>query len=187
MTWENKLASWIWLALGCTLFGLLTAVSAIKSYEELKGIVKARSVASWPAANATIKKVKLRKHVGHKGKKSYKVLVDYEYDVNDKRFQGNRIHPAYSQSNAEGHHPLHAKLKNARVVKAYFNPENPAEAYIVSGSYSDHLSRLFVYLMCFSFSALLLFYLCVRNSGNSDYAQGLKVVRKAAAPTRKKR
>lgn len=147
----------------------------------LKAIAKARSVTNWPTSNATIKKVELVDD-DHETQKEFEVLVDYEYDVNDERFKGNQIHSDYYKSEGEEHHQLYIELKKAGVVKAYFNPKDPDEAYIVAGTCSGQWVSLFLGFAFFASFTFLLLGFHFGIFGNSDYAQGLKVISKAVVP-----
>lgn len=161
----------------CSVF---IVVGAWLAWTTLDGMVKARSVASWPTAGADIKKIDLRDE-DTDGSESYEVLVDYEYEVDNKQFKGNQIHPAYSESSFEGHLRLYEELKKAAVVKVYINPKDPSEAYLVSGSYSAHWSAFFGGMIFFTMGIFFMLAFHFVIFGNSNYADGLHILRKAGA------
>lgn len=170
-----------WLDLIYPFCGVFIVLGATLAYSTLHGILKGRTVSSWPTTNAKVNKVDFNYSADGEGGKSFEVLVNYQYVVDDVIYENTKIHPAYSESSFSGHHGLYERLKIADVVAAHYNPRDPAEAYIVSGSYSAHWSAFFAgfVFLAAGVGFMLGFHFAIR--GNSDYGDGLHIIRKAGA------
>lgn len=158
----------------CSIFIL---IGAGLSYTTLRGILKANAITKWPTVNATICECDLETSSGSEGGESYEVTVRYEYMVHGKKHENDKIHPAYSGSSFSGHQPLFQRLKGSNVVAARYNPVDPAESYLLAGSFSAHLAAFFgglLFLSCGVFF-LLIFHFAI--AGNSDYALALEVIK----------
>lgn len=67
-------------------------------------------------------------------------------------------------------------LDKAQVVKAWYNPRNPAESYLLAKSFSAHLASFFGGLIFLSAGLFFLLTFHFAIAGNSDYAAALEVL-----------
>ena len=141
----------------------------------MRGMLKASSVSDWPKTNATLLSCEFQSDNDPEGE-SYEVVVNYEYTVNGCKFENNKIHPAYSASSFDGHHPLFERLDKAKVVKVHYNEFDHSESYIIGGSFSSHLAAFFGGLIFMSTGIFFLLTFHFAIAGNSDYASMLDIV-----------
>ncbi len=146
-------------------------------YFTLRGISKARAVTKWPTIDADVISCDFDSSTDSEGGTTYEVKVEYKYRVNGKDYVGSKLHPAYSASSFEGHRPLYDRLKKAEVVRASYDPADPSDAYLITGSYSSHWTGFFAGMIFASAGLFFLLTFHFAIAGNSDYAAGLNVVR----------
>lgn len=103
------------------------------TFQTVQDVERARS---WNKVPAEITACVLHRHRGSKGGYSYSVTAQYTYEVDDKKFNANKV-SFYSGSDNIGrfHQNTFHRLETARHTKKSFpcwvNPENPAEAVLI--------------------------------------------------------
>ena len=157
----------------CSIFIL---VGLALAFWTMRGIVKGRSVAYWPTSNASLLNCEFKSDNDSEGE-SYEVVVSYEYTVHGQKYENNKIHPAYSASGFDGHRALFQRLKDSTVVEVYYNEFDPAESYLLAGTFSAHLAAFFGGLIFMSAGVFFLLTFHFAIAGNSDFASALQVVK----------
>ncbi len=93
----------------------------------------------------------------HKGTDTYEVIIRYSYEIEGKKYLGNRIYFGYGGSNLEGQEELFSKLKSSSIINIYVNPEKRNEAIIVPGM-NDSITWLLIFSLVWnSFFGLFCF------------------------------
>lgn len=91
---------------------------------------KARAIAKWPTALGTITRTDLNNEPGG----SAHVQIDYTYRVTDRPYQSSQVRtrgtPVKHQSDVD---QLMEKYPVGREVAVYYDPNNPADAYLEAG------------------------------------------------------
>lgn len=77
---------------------------------------------------------------------TYKVMVSYQYQVDGKYYTSNRLSFGYMHSNLDRHIELADKLKYARKVTVWVDPQEPAESSLIKG-----WSETALFFMMFTF------------------------------------
>lgn len=163
----------IWIVyVFCSVFIFIGGGVAIYA---LQGIVKAGSIGSWPQVDAKLTDINLKVRHDSDGDLQ-EVVVKYEYFVDGNRYTSNKIHPTYSGSNMSGHRELYERLKNCSIVRARYNKENPREAYLVTGRYSQAFALLFGGLLFFFAGLMFLLIFHFAAEGSSNFVDGLEIV-----------
>lgn len=115
------------------------------SYHIYKGI----EIESWPSAKGVIlssSAKSLKNNI-----ERFVLDIKYQYEVNNKKFQGRNIsimNPKFSRSETD--EELNKYEKSTRVL-VYYEPDNPANSYLIAG-----VPR-WAYILWFSNLALLVF------------------------------
>ena len=157
----------------CSIFILVGLAGA---FSTMLGILKAHAVSNWPTENASLLDCEFKSD-HNSDSESYKVLVRYEYNVHGRKYENDKVHPAYSRSSFGGHRRLFKRLKKATVVKIHYNDADPSESYLLAGHFSAHLAALFGSMIFFSAGVFFLLTFHFAIAGNSDYASALEVVK----------
>lgn len=118
------------------LFGLILAVNTNRN------IKKSKAVSNWPTTIGTIKKCELKTH-HNDNTTSYSIDLLYTYtlglqgDKDYKYLESKELHPS-PHTMTYGKRSLYKKLKSAKSVKVYYNPDNPNESYLIPGHFTFH-------------------------------------------------
>lgn len=64
---------------------------------------------------------------------TYITIVSYQYQIDGKVYMGNRVGFGYIQSNMDRHWQLYEKLKYAKKVRVWIDPNDPGESVLVKG------------------------------------------------------
>lgn len=128
------------LSPGCAaLFGLpFIAVGvgmAVWSIADVDDVLEARA---WRAVPAELDHVELKVHRDREGVESYRAVARYHYEVDGRRFTGDRVNLHGGGDNLGNYHQrTHRRLmqawKSGEPVTVYVNPERPADAAIDRG------------------------------------------------------
>ena len=157
----------------CSIFIL---VGAGLAFWTMRGMMKARAISNWPTVNAEMLECDFVEH-SDSDSDSYEVKVRYQYMVNGKKYENDKIHPAYSASSFEGHRPLYDRLNKCTLVKARYNELDPSESYLLKGTFSAHLAAFFGGMIFFFAGVFFLLTFHFAIAGNSDYAAAVEIVK----------
>ncbi|MDA3923679.1 MAG: DUF3592 domain-containing protein [Kiritimatiellae bacterium] len=120
-----------------TLFGaVFLAVGVVMGFFSISAMLNAERMLKWDECPARVISCDLERHRGDKGSVSYKVVADYEYEVNGVKYKNNRVTLSNGSDNIGSfHRDLHKLLKKKKVgnkpVSCWVNPVNPAESILV--------------------------------------------------------
>jgi len=90
-----------------------------------------RRITSFLPVRATVISAEVRSHTSSKGSTSYSPEVKYSYEVSGRTFTSEEVLPldvSSSRSWAEG---IVKRYRPGRTAEAYFNPADPADAFLV--------------------------------------------------------
>jgi hypothetical protein len=135
----------------CPLFFLIGLLVLVGS---TRAIWTGCRAASWPHTTATLLSAEFKKYESDSADSvtTFEVLVRYEYWVAGQRYEGTRIHPAYSASSDWNTHiRLSERLQPSRRVRVYYRADRPAESTLCVGFFSRTLA---VFFAGFTFTAL---------------------------------
>ncbi|WP_343587887.1 DUF3592 domain-containing protein [Flavobacterium sp.] len=79
-----------------------------------------------------------------KGTDVYEIAIRYSYEIEGRKYLGDRIYFGYGGSNLEGQEELFSKLKNSRIIGIYVNPDKKSEAVIVPG-WNDSITFMLIF------------------------------------------
>jgi hypothetical protein len=109
------------------------------------GIYKQLESRAYPSVTGAITHSEVTSHRGSKGGTSYTAVIEYSYEVGDRKFAGNKIRFGLASSSYASAtaivfaHPLGA------AVPVFYNPANPQEALLSPGVQgSDFMGLLFM-------------------------------------------
>ena len=101
------------------------------------GVVQAKRSASWPTVRGEIESCKLHSRRSSKGS-SYACEAKYRYEVDGNSYQGDRIAFGYNSTNyKEPHKQIERHLKKGRYVQVHFNPNDPSQSVLSTGTSSN--------------------------------------------------
>jgi hypothetical protein len=127
---SNSASFWfvVVFAAGLIGFGMVTGWKALQS------AILARKAANWPTAVAQIDRAEIREQFGSKGRRYYRVIVNYTYNVAGTDYEGTVISPMYSKSGSRADaEELLGQLQPGTSVQVSHDPVRPGEAVIVTG------------------------------------------------------
>jgi ATP-dependent Zn protease len=108
-------------------------------------IFKSEQSKDWLQVPASIVKADLKTHKRSNFKMTSKVLIQYEYEINSKKYTGDRLAFGYKGSNIEDHDDLFSTLDNANRIIVYVNPNDNNESVIITG-----LNDSIIFVLIFS-------------------------------------
>ena len=96
-------------------------------------VIRAKHAAEWPSVEGKVNSCELLDTSDVDGP-SYRVEVNYSYEVSGRRYHGNRIGFGYARSNNHARHAfLHARLSEAETVEVYYDPSYPWQSVLREG------------------------------------------------------
>lgn len=109
--------------------------------------------ASWPSAPAKVEFAQVISETSKSGRRSrerttYKPSIEYDYVVDGKTYRGERL--SFSPVTSSDRHSMQAlatSLLDANDVEAFYDPNNPAEATLVTGIKMDRTILLVVFVV----------------------------------------
>jgi len=154
------------------ILSIISIVCLVLAILSLKHIRRSEATRNWIAVNA---------HVDHVGVEPRKgdddeVMVRYSYTVGRKIYTGTGLHlnmPISSKHSG----PLLEKLRGCEVVLARYNPQDPGEAYLLTGSLRSEWAFFWGVLFFLSLSILIEISVSFAYFGSADYASAITVVR----------
>lgn len=88
----------------------------------------------WVSHEAKMLEVRFEEHEGGgDDADTYITIVSYQYKIDGKVYMENRVGFGYLQSNMDRHWQLYEKLKYARKVRVWIDPNDPDESVLVKG------------------------------------------------------
>ena len=118
-------------------FGLFGAVGIGLTGFGAYGTYLSVKVALWPTATARLWECDLTKC---SNSKSYRVDVVYSYSVKGTEYAGTRIYFGYEPSSVrEEQFTLFAQLRDASLIRVFYDPDNPSESAITYGAFQPIL------------------------------------------------
>lgn len=122
-------------------FAFITAVRLLVSYFRLK---------KWKVVNGKLikKEVELTSKAGSLGPPAfrYESFVQYRYSVNGKEYEGNKIYPfGWMTSSYKNRKKFIEKFSDSVEIK--YNPQNPADSYLLLHSLYLSIAILFSSLL----------------------------------------
>lgn len=146
-------------ATGAAIFALgIALITAAYGYPYL---IHGGDLSSWQATDASIVRLEEKRGTGRKGRRSYSVYCDYQYEFNGKTYTGDRLtlFPFNSKSEKRKWFYRLNKARNAgESIVCYVNPDNPTMAVLTTevttlqlvliyGGFGVSAMYLFVWLM----------------------------------------
>ncbi len=144
----------------------------VQTFREIR---RGDEAAAWPTVPATLESCEIDAW-DDDGTTAYYLDVTYSFSIDGKRYTATGIHPAVHAGGIELRE-LYDKLKGHTVVLARYNPANPSEAYLVTGSFSKHWGGFAGEVLMFTFGLLFLLTGHCAMPGYSAYAERLVVIR----------
>jgi hypothetical protein len=124
--WRSSAGS-IWTIVGST---AVLVVTLIVEHFTVGAFLKARETAHWPMAKATITRSETLFQPGN----DPKALIEYTYPVGERSYQSNRLRTRGNTENSRIEvTALVEKYPVGSAVMAFYNPADPAEAFLESG------------------------------------------------------
>jgi hypothetical protein len=112
-------------------------------------------VYSWPQVEAEILFSKTESSSGIKNT-TFRIVSEYEYEFESTRFTHNGLAVSYGfNDNIEKNGSIKHLLQEGAIVKAYVNPSDPQEAYLVAGL---HHTIIFFFIFILMFGSLISFF-----------------------------
>ena len=117
---------------------------------------KINQMKNWDSLEATVLNVRLDKHQDpfEEDPDTYRVIISYQYKSNGQTYQGDRIGFGYFHSNMDRHFQIVEKLKYAKRIRVWVNPDEPSESAITQGWNETAVFFLFFTIM---FSSIIFF------------------------------
>jgi len=128
----------LWLLLPGLLLLSAGTVLALRGNQQIRTSV---SLLTWPTAEATIQECRFRDLSSSDGKE-FDVQVRYQYSAGNRIWTGSGIHPVYFSAADEGIGELCARLQKSTVVRIHYNPENPAESWLLTMDHTKSTLQL---------------------------------------------
>ena len=95
---------------------------------------KINQMKNWEPHKAKVLNVRLdKKDRDDDDPDTYRVTISYEYQIEGKKYEGDRIGFGYFHSNMDRHFQVAEKLKYAKQIRAWVNPNQPNESSITQG------------------------------------------------------
>ena len=96
---------------------------------------KINQMKNWEAYEARVLNVRLDIHQDsfEEDPDTYRVIISYQYQSNGETYLGDRIGFGYFHSNMDRHFQVAEKLKYAKRIRVWVNPDDPSESAITQG------------------------------------------------------
>ena len=108
---------------------------------------KIQSSKHWIPVDAKITDVKISsfKSSRKRGRGSVRIFLDYEYLVDSKVYKGKRlIFPSHdSKVTVEYYRRMYDKLYASKIIKVYYNPNEPTDVVVINGVTNRWISLVF--------------------------------------------
>ncbi|HTI51334.1 MAG TPA: DUF3592 domain-containing protein [Planctomycetaceae bacterium] len=121
----------LFIVVGCAVMGYA-----------LRQIVEGCRAAHWPHTTGTVMSL----GSGINAEQDREVVVRYSYTVDDRTYEGNRVHPVYLGVPVEDESvrkAVEAALAPGKKVRVYYRADDPARSTLVFGFFSRSLFPVF--------------------------------------------
>lgn len=117
---------------------------------------KINQMKNWEAYEAAVLNTRLDKKVDSfdEDPDTYRVIISYQYEVDGQRYKGDRIAFGYFHSNMDRHFQVAEKLKYAKRIRVWVNPDEPNESAITQGW---NETAIFLLFFAMAFSSIIFF------------------------------
>ncbi len=139
---------------GMVVGDILLIVAVIFGFFTIRSLHRADEMRGWRKAEAEIVSCELIKHRGNKGGTNYRVEASYRYEVDGKKYEGDRV-SLHSGSDNIGcfHQDTYSRLESCRregrKAECWVNPANPADAILVRKLRPEMLGLTQVFIFVF--------------------------------------
>ena len=97
-------------------------------------IVNIHRMEAWVPIEARLLHVRLDTNESHDDNPdTFRAIVSYQYQVGDSIYTGERLSFGYFHSNMDRHYEISSKLKYARKVRIWVDPDDPQESAMAQG------------------------------------------------------
>lgn len=158
---KEKKTSW-----GCVIlfFMPFVLVGLWTFFSSIINIYNSEKTQNWPKVIANVKNVKLDYHNDDDGGESYEVKIKYEYLINNKKYQSEKVGFGYGMNGTEDHESLFYKLENSKKVIAYVNPNNNSDSILIKGINNSIIGMLIFSIMWNSLLSIFLIPLFTKDN-----------------------
>ena len=117
---------------------------------------KINQMKNWESHEAKVLSVRLDKKRDSNGDDpdTYRVIISYEYQIAGEKHKGDRIAFGYFHSNMDRHFQVAEKLKYAKQIRVWVNPDQPNESAIAQGW---NETAVFFLFFAIAFSSIIFF------------------------------
>ncbi|WP_081892509.1 DUF3592 domain-containing protein [Verrucomicrobium sp. BvORR106] len=159
-TSSSKSPSWLPFALfgvfACAVFGL----GSYKIVRSAHGMLQAVRAQSWQEGSARVLEAKMVPKKKTRRKGSWRindtVQVHYQFQALGRTYHGNTIHIEYDgYQPKEKHSQIFARLKAARQVRVFYNPEHPDQNALSRGVNEVLIQQFCIGLILILFAGLI--------------------------------
>ena len=106
----------------------------IGTFYSIKKLYQCNETRSWQTCNAEVIDVKyINEYTGEDEDSNEMVSINYQYQVNGTLYKNDKISIGYYYNTNENHVVLFEKLKNAKTIKIFYNPDKKNESVIFKG------------------------------------------------------
>jgi hypothetical protein len=95
-------------------------------------IYNSEKTQNWRKVIANVNNVKLDCDIDD-GAESYVVKINYEYLINNKKYQSKKVGFGYGMNGTEDHGSLFSKLENSKKIIAFVNPKDNSDSILIKG------------------------------------------------------
>lgn len=148
-------------------FGVFLLVGSLVS------VRKSRATLRWPAVEAQLVDAGIEDGDRYDDQKV--LYLRFSYTVGGKSFTGRQIRPHHSVDQAVGHE-LMARLKRSKAFLVRYNPSDPEEAYVLSGTFRDEWAALYAGLLFMAVAILFMLVFHFLTAGSADYASAVTIL-----------
>lgn len=118
-----------------TLLGLLlfAAAGVWLVYRTLTTYQDIQATYNWTSTEAAVNFVDWNVHKDNDGGETYRTTLTYTYKIGEESFRGHQIGAGYGRGNTDRHAEVYEKLRYARRIRIFVDPENPANSTVTRG------------------------------------------------------
>ena len=142
----------------------------------VRKIILGITAKNWPTTTGQLIHVE-NKITSDSESTSREIVVKYSYTINGQSYEGNVIHPSYTNSSFENAHShLEAKLELGKSIEVFYDSRNPQRAMLSTGFYSSSLAMVFGGLIFFGAGIGFLGTFWFAIAGKTNFADGVTIL-----------
>ncbi|WP_394561815.1 DUF3592 domain-containing protein [Aquipseudomonas alcaligenes] len=165
------------------MMAVFAGVGIMLLWSGISSLKKSIDAEDWPTTYAEVQRVELTEDSDSDGT-TYKVEVEYSYQVGGQAYSGNIISSGYSGSSGqEPHLQVYEKIKSAKVVEIRYNPKVPEESAIAYGVTRSNLIHMAFAVTWSLFVAGFISILLAFQGGDERLLSRIKIIEYAKAST----